>query len=216
VAELIAAAGELGPWFLALLLVGLFLVYAAEKIGGKDGPISRVLAWFSNRELNALRRQGELEAERQRIAALTESRAVQRFRRRLADAYDEIEELEGTVEWLLQDRNDQRRRDRARGHFDRALVDWFQQVIRTVAEAAPGTLIPDPPRPPEGLAELLVIGDDLPPEVRRPRRRANVQTRREELEAEWSQEDEDAVEAEAAASAAAARRGGRRLTDRRA
>lgn len=197
--ELLGAAGELGPWFLALLLLGLFIVYALEKLGGKEGPITRILTWFSERELNALRRQGEIEQEKQRIAALTEGRAVARLRKRLAEAYDEIEELEGTVDWLLKDRNDQRRRDRARGQFDVELVEWFDAVIRAVADHAPGVRLPTPPRPPEGLAELLVLDEDLPddaPPIRRSTESAK--RRRAELEAEWDEEDD--VEAERVAA----------------
>lgn len=188
--ELLGSAGELGPWFLALILLGLFAVYALEKLGGKEGPITRALAWFANRELNALRRQAEIETERKRLAELTEGRAVTRLRRRLEEAYGEIDELEGTVDWLLRERTDQRRRDRARGQFDTELVSWVDQVIRMVADASPGVRLPDPPRPPAGLAELLVPEEDLPADVPPPRRPGTSRRRREALQAEWDQEDD--------------------------
>lgn len=209
--ELIAGAEGIGPWFLALLLLLGFSVYALEKLGGKEGPITRALAWFSNRELNQLRRQAELEAERKRLAELVEGRAVARLRKRLAEAYDEIDELESIVDWLLRDRNDQRRRDRERGRFDAELVKWFDLVIRAVADAAPGMRLPAPPRPPEGLADLLVMNEDLPDDAP-PIRKPGTRRRREILEEEWDEEDV----AEAAAHRDAAARGGRRASDRRA
>lgn len=185
---MLAAGGELGPWFLALLLMGLFFVYAAEKLGGKDGPITRTLNAISNRELNKIRRDGEIEAERQRLAALTESEAVRRLRGRLAEAYTEIDELETTVEWLLRDRNDQRRRDRLRGEFDRELVEWLDQVLAIAQKG--GLVVPTPPRPPE-LERLLVLTEDLPDEAPPPTRTRSSVRRRRLLD---DGEDEDGAE----------------------
>jgi hypothetical protein len=192
VTDLLTAAKDQSPWLFAFLLIVAALVYLVEKLGQRDGPITRLIGYFTNRELNNLRRRGELEAERQRQAAATEGRALARYRRRLGEAYDEIEELETTVDWLLKDRDDQRRRDRARVHFDSELVTWFQDVIATVRAVAPGAQLPDPPRPPQGLADLLVVGDDVPEGVRPRLRPATVRSRREQLEREWAEEDAQA------------------------
>lgn len=183
--ELLSAAGDLGPWFIALVLLVLLSVYVLEKLGGKDGPITRALAAISNRELNRLRREGEVEVERQRLAALTESRAVTRLRRRLSEAYTELDEMESTIDWLLRDRNDQRRRDRMRAQFDQQLIEWLDVVFE--AAAAAGLSLPAPPRPPQ-LGDLIVLDEDLP-EDHPPLRTRSSTRRRQHLEAD--EEDED-------------------------
>ena len=57
------------PLLLAFLVVGGFLVYAVERLGGLDGPVSRALRAWQDRELRALRREAMVRAEQRRIEA---------------------------------------------------------------------------------------------------------------------------------------------------
>jgi hypothetical protein len=65
-AELLRAA-EGSPLLLAFLTVGGFLSYAVERLCGSNGPATRLLHAWRDRELRELRREALLRAERRRI-----------------------------------------------------------------------------------------------------------------------------------------------------
>lgn len=61
------------PLLLALLVGGWFAVYAVERLGGLDGPVSRLLRAWRDRELTRLRREALVRAEQRRIDAAERS-----------------------------------------------------------------------------------------------------------------------------------------------
>jgi hypothetical protein len=134
------------PLLLAFIVVGGFLVYAVEKLGGLDGPITRALRAWQDRELNRLRREALLRAEQRKLDTEQESAVIARLRAEVA--------------WLNRERADQRRRDRLRDQHDRALAGYLGTVLR--AARAGGLNLPPPPEPPE-LAPLFVDGDEADP-----------------------------------------------------
>jgi hypothetical protein len=72
VSELLrAVAGS--PILLAVLAAGWFGVLAVERLCGANGPASRILAAWRNRELNQLRREAMIRAERRRLDAAERS-----------------------------------------------------------------------------------------------------------------------------------------------
>jgi len=132
------------PLLLAFLVVGGFLVYAVEKLGGLDGPITRGVRAWQDRELNRLRREALLRAEQRKLDAEQESAVVAGLRTE--------------VEWLTRERDDQRRRDRVRDQHDRQLAAYLDRVLAHARAAG----VPVPERPPQVpyLAPLFVEGDE--------------------------------------------------------
>ena len=137
------------PLLLAFIVVGGFLVYAVEKLGGLDGPITRAVRAWQDRELNRLRREALLRAEQARIER--EADAVERAREG-----ETVRRLRAEVDWLTGERDDQRRRDRVRDQHDRALAVYLTRVVATARAA--GVRVDEPPAPPD-LAPLFVQGD---------------------------------------------------------
>lgn len=131
------------PLLLAFIVVAGFLVYAVEKLGGVNGPISRAVAAWQNRELNKLRREALLRAERRRIEAEGES--------------EQMRALRTEVEWLRRETDDYQARDRARGEYDRRVAAYLDYVFRSTRQAGL-TLAPPPPLP--DLPPLYVEGDE--------------------------------------------------------
>jgi len=81
---LLSAAKE--PVLLAVLVVGGFLVWAAERLSGANGPLTRGVRAWQERELRRLRRERAVEDERR-----ARERAGRDFR---------VAELEAEVGWL--------------------------------------------------------------------------------------------------------------------
>jgi hypothetical protein len=144
-----AAKGS--PFLLAGLVIFGALVYGAEKLGGVNGPMTRAWAAWRNRELNRLRREALLRAERAKIAREEQTGVV-------GDLVRQVERLQAEVTWLEGEGNDNRRRDRARDAHDRAMSDYVHRLLNTARAA--GVPFADPP-PPLDLAPLLVVPDDL-------------------------------------------------------
>jgi hypothetical protein len=83
--DLLAAAVD-SPLLLAILVVGGFAVWAVERLAGVNGPITRAVVAWQERELRRLQREADLSAARRRIAQ---------------DAEDaRVAELEDEVAWL--------------------------------------------------------------------------------------------------------------------
>lgn len=79
--DLLKGAAD-SPLLLAFLVILGGCVWAVEKLGGVDGPITRAFRAWQDREVRRLRRQ----------------RAAVRERRAVADA--RVDELESEVAWL--------------------------------------------------------------------------------------------------------------------
>lgn len=74
------------PILLAILVVGGFLVWAVERLAGVDGPVTRAVRAWQERELRRLQREADVSSARRRIER---------------DAEDaRVAELEDEVEWL--------------------------------------------------------------------------------------------------------------------
>lgn len=163
--ELIAAAQDVGPWFLALLLLLLFAVYAVEKLGGKDGPLTRFGNYLRNRELHALRRQAAIDQERRQMLRDAESETVALLRTQLAALRLEMTELkerqaddEEELRWHRAEANDLRRRDRHRSAWERDMTVW---LARNLPRWKAGLPPADEPPLFEPLAAMLVMEDDV-------------------------------------------------------
>jgi hypothetical protein len=94
VTELLAAAVD-EPLLLAILVVGGFLVWAVERLAGVNGPVTRAVRAWQERELRRLQREADLSTARRRIAQENEDARVA--------------ELEDEVAWLREQLR--RRRD---------------------------------------------------------------------------------------------------------
>jgi hypothetical protein len=81
---LLSAAEE--PVLLAVLVIAGFVVWAIERLSGANGPLTRAVQAWQERELRRLRRERAVQVEQ---------RAV---RQEAADA--RVAELEDEVEWL--------------------------------------------------------------------------------------------------------------------
>jgi hypothetical protein len=84
-----AAAGS--PLLLTCLVVAGALVWVVEKLGGVDGPLTRLVRAWQNREVRRIRRQQQLVRERRalddaRVADLSDE--VDYLRRRLRQYED--------------------------------------------------------------------------------------------------------------------------------
>lgn len=90
---LLGAAEE--PLLLALVVIGGFLVWAVERLAGVNGPITRAVRAWQQRELRRLQREADLSAARRRITQENEDARVA--------------ELEDEVAWLREQLR--RRRD---------------------------------------------------------------------------------------------------------
>lgn len=92
-----AAAGS--PLLLTILVVVGALVWAIEKLGGVDGPLTRAVRAWQEREVRRIRRQQLVARERRalddaRVAELTDE--VEWLRRRL-DRYEDTSRLRAPV-----------------------------------------------------------------------------------------------------------------------
>jgi hypothetical protein len=96
---LLSAAEE--PVLLAVLVVGLFLVWAIERLSGANGPLTRAVRAWQERELRRLRRERAVQAE-QRAA-----------RQEATDA--RVAELEREVDWLREQLQRARRGEPSQG-----------------------------------------------------------------------------------------------------
>jgi hypothetical protein len=96
---LLSAAEE--PVLLAFVVVSGFAVYAIERLAGANGPLTRAVRAWQERELRRLRRERAVQAE-QRAA-----------RQEQADA--RVAELEGEVEWLREQLRRARRGEPSQG-----------------------------------------------------------------------------------------------------
>lgn len=132
------------PLLLAVVVLIGGLVYLVEKLGGIDGPITRLYRAWHNRELAKIKRDALLRAERRRLE--------------LADEDDKMAVLRADVMWLRNERDDQRRRDRVRDQHDRELGAYVWHILQAARSA--GLAFPDPPGPPD-LAPMFVQGDEL-------------------------------------------------------
>lgn len=147
--ELLSAAKG-SPFLLAALVVLGAVVYAIEKLGGINGPITRLWGAWTNRELNRLRREALLRAERRRITQEEEEG-------RIADLTSQLDALRDQVGWQGRELNDYRRRDRIHDQHDRELGEYLWKLLRSARAA--GVAFADPPEPPE-LAPMFVSPED--------------------------------------------------------
>lgn len=92
--DLVAAAAD-SPLLLAVLVIGGFVVWAVERLAGVNGPITRAVRAWQERELRRLQREADLSAARRRVARETEDARVA--------------ELEDEVEWLREQLRRRRR-----------------------------------------------------------------------------------------------------------
>lgn len=61
--ELVSALGAVSPLIAAIVVCTLLGIYVLEKLFGVNGPLTSLLRWLANRELNAQRRQAEAEEQ---------------------------------------------------------------------------------------------------------------------------------------------------------
>lgn len=151
-----AAKGS--PRLLAAVVLVLLVVGAAERLFALSGPLTSVVRWWQGRTLSRLRREALIRAEQRRIER-------EQSKTREDDLLDRLADLDAEVEWLRLERADQRRRDRARDTYDRAMAAYVYDLAGRAR--ASGIPVDDPPRPPD-LAPLLVEEDTAP--MRRVRR----------------------------------------------
>jgi hypothetical protein len=85
VTELLAAASG-SPLLLAIVVVGGFAVWAVERLAGVDGPVTRAVRAWQQRELRRLQREANLSAARRQLAQVADDARVA--------------ELEDEVAWL--------------------------------------------------------------------------------------------------------------------
>jgi len=139
------------PFLLAALVIIAAVVWAAEKLLALQGPMTKLWRAWTDRELNRLKREAALRAERRRIA-------IEEEQGRVADLSRQLAEVRGEVQWLNRDRNDQRRRDRLRDAYERQLADYVYRLLAAFRSA--GGVFADPPDAPE-LSPLIVTPEDL-------------------------------------------------------
>ena len=147
--ELLSAAKG-SPLLLAALVILGAVVYAVEKLGGINGPITRLWGAWQNRELNRLRRESLIRAEKARIAREEETG-------RVADLQAQVDGLRATIEWQVGELNDYRRRERLLSAHERAVGEYLARLLH--AARAAGIAFADPPAMPE-LSPLLVMPED--------------------------------------------------------
>jgi hypothetical protein len=82
VSDLLAAAAD-SPLLLAILVIGGFVVWAIEHLAGANGPITRGVRAWQDRELRRLQREADLQTARRR--AVQESDDA-----RVAELLDEV------------------------------------------------------------------------------------------------------------------------------
>jgi hypothetical protein len=126
------AAVQDSPLLLAFLVVLGGLVWATERLSGTDGPLTRLVRAWQDRELHRLRRERALAAEQR--ASVQETKDAR------------VRELEAEVEWLEGELRDLRRRDRVRDEYLHRLADASRRA---------GVRIDDAP----DLPPLYVDGD---------------------------------------------------------
>ena len=83
----------------------------------------------------------QVEAWRADVVALRQQRAEDR-----REHEEQIAELKAEIDWLRGDRTDQIRRDRARGVWEQAMVDWVSEWLPRAR--ALGLVVPNPPEAP--------------------------------------------------------------------
>jgi hypothetical protein len=155
VSELLSAAKD-SPFALAALITLGAVVWAVEKLGSLNGPMTRMWTAWQNRELNRLRREAVYRAERRRIAADEESG-------RVADLARQVADLRAEVNWLTGENNEHKRRERLRDTYERRHVDYTLRLWRAARDA--GVAFVEPPSPPD-LTPMFVRPEDLPPRER--------------------------------------------------
>jgi len=70
VTELLAAAVD-SPFLLAVLVIGGFAVWAIERLAGVNGPITRAVQAWQDRELRRLQREADLAVARRKVDQAT-------------------------------------------------------------------------------------------------------------------------------------------------
>lgn len=140
------------PFLLAFLVILGAVVWAAEKIGGVNGPVTRAWNSWQNRELNRIRREALLRAERRKIAE--EERSGQ-----VADLSAQVAALRAETSWLRGENEDHKRRDRIRDQYDHRMGDYVYGLLGEFRRA--GGVYSDPPPPPD-LSPMFIRPDDLP------------------------------------------------------
>jgi len=129
--EVLAAVSG-NPFLLAIVVLVIAAVWLIEKVGGVNGPLTRLWTAWTNRELNRLRREALVRAERRKLAQ-------QETASELGGLQDRLAELEENARW-------QRDRDRARAEYDQRALRWSYDLF-TRAQAA-GLAVEPPPEPP--------------------------------------------------------------------
>lgn len=150
--DLLVEVAKDTPWLLAIVVVVLLLLGAAERLFALSGPITSIVRWWKGRTLAKLRHEALVRAEQRRIEREQTADRVDDLMAQLADVRAE-------VEWLRDERADQRRRDRVRDAYDRKM-STYSHVLAGQARAA-GIAVEDPPDPPD-LAPLLIEEDTSP------------------------------------------------------
>jgi hypothetical protein len=75
--DLLKAAAD-SPLLLAFLVIGGFVVWAVEKLGSVNGPLTRAFRAWQRRELRKLEAQRARDTERARVAELEDEVAYLR------------------------------------------------------------------------------------------------------------------------------------------
>lgn len=120
------------PLLLAGLVVAGALLAVIERVFALSGPITKLVRWWQGRELNRLRREALLRAERRRIAAEEEAG-------RVADLSAQLAELRAEVAWMRAERERHRQAEASERHrrerYDRVLTEYVWALLSAARSA---------------------------------------------------------------------------------
>lgn len=93
----LAKLAEGAPWLASGLLALVAVVYAAEKLTGLAGPVTKLAAAWHDREVRRLRREAKVRAERRRIEREEEEGKVAALRAEVEWLREEVRRLRAEV-----------------------------------------------------------------------------------------------------------------------
>jgi hypothetical protein len=128
VSDLITLARGTPALALALAVLAAVL-YLVERVFALSGPMSKLLRWWSGRELARLRREAELRAERRRIQMEEDSAVMADLRHQVRELTTEVARLRSVV--------------RSSEAHHRIMRDWADGLLRSARAA--GLTYVDPP-----------------------------------------------------------------------
>lgn len=138
VADLLPLVKGIPALAVTLAVLGAVL-YAAERVFALSGPVSKLVAWWNDRELARLRREAIIRAERRRLQQEEESAVMSDLRIQLRDLTTEVARLRSAV--------------RTSEAHNRVMRDWADGMLRSARAA--GLSYADPP--PSGEQPVVTV-----------------------------------------------------------